>query len=203
MAANPNTPNGLQTVYNSSLGPTKETAYYIDNAQAAMGIGTPVKLLAGTNSSSVIFGKEWPAGSLKKIQVATGGDGVGIIGAITRFEQNVTQIMPTTGSYNPANTEMVAYVADAPEQEFTIVTDGGTFTSSYIGLNANLTIGTVNAFTGIDSTSLDTTTPAATSTFQLKILRLNPSPLNDLANTYQELVVQINNHQLANITTGV
>lgn len=203
MAANPNTPNGLQTVYNSALGPTQETAYYIDNAQAAMGIGTPVKLLAGSNTNSVIFGKEFPAGSLKKIAVATGGDNEPFIGSITRFEQNVNNLMPTTGSYNPANTEGVAYVADAVNQEFSIVTDGGTFLGSYIGLNANMTIGTVNAFSGIDSTSLDTTTPASTQTFQLKIRRLNPSPLNDLANTYQELIVTINNHQYANTTFGV
>jgi hypothetical protein len=203
MTANPNTPNGLQAITNSALGPTKVTPYYISNAQAALAIGTPVALATGTNSNAVIFGKEWPAGSLKAITLATGGDANQLLGTIVGFEQNVTSIMPTTAGYNPANTEGVAYVADSPSQEFTIVTDGGTFTSTYIGYNANLTIGTVNTFTGIDSTSLDTTTPATTSTYQLKILRLNDRPNNDLANTYQELVVQINNHQLANITTGV
>ena len=209
--ANSNTPNGLQAVYNSALGPTKTTPYYVSNAQAALAIGTPVKLTGTSNSNNVISGgQEWPAGTLPGIALATGADANAVLGSIVSINFNPTnQLVPSasgasvSASYVPASTEAVVFVADSPDQEFLIVDDGTALAVTDIGLNANLTIGTVNAFTGQDSTSLDTSTPATTSTFQLKILRLNNRPNNVIGSANAEYVVKINNHQLANVTAGV
>ena len=94
-------------------------------------------------------------------------------------------------------------VSIIPEQLFTIIDDSvGTLAVTDVGLNANLTVGTVNAITGLDSTTLDTTTPATDATFQLKILGLNNRPGNELA-AGAEWVVKINNHTDANIVAGV
>ncbi len=209
--ANPNTPNGLQAVYNSALGPTKLTPYYISNAQSAMAVGTPVTLTGTSNSENVLFGKEWPAGTLPGIAVATGGDGNKLLGSIVYFEPAGSSGASGSGGfnltpsaiYNPANTVGIAYVADAVDQEFVIVDDGTALAVTDIGLNANLTIGAVNTTIGMDTSSLDTSTPATTATFQLKILRLNNRPNNVIGSANGEYVVRINNHLFGNITLGV
>ncbi len=209
--ANLNTPNGLQAVYNSALGATKTTPYYVSSGQVALAIGTPVKLTGTSNSNNVISGgQEWPAGTLPGIALATGGDANAIIGSIVSINFNPTnQLIPSasgasvSASYVPASTEAVVFVADDINQEFTIVDDGTALAVTDIGLNANLTIGTVNAFTGQDSTSLDTSTPNTNATYQLKILRLNNRPNNVIGSANAEFVVKINNHGLANVTAGV
>lgn len=200
--ANPNTPNGLQAVYNSALGPTKLTPYYISNAQSAMAVGTPVTLTGTSNSANVIFGQEWPAGTLPGIAVATGGDANRLLGSIVYFDGNPQNITPSA-IFNAANTEGVAWVADSVEQEFLIVDDGTALAVTDIGLNANLTIGAVNTTIGTDTSSLDTSTPNTNATYQLKILRLNNRPNNVIGSANAEYVVKINNHLLANITAGV
>jgi hypothetical protein len=196
--ANLNTPNGLQAVYNSALGPTKITPYYISNAQSAMAIGTPVTLTGTANTSTVIFGQEWPAGTLPGIAVATGGDGNKLLGSIVAFGTVNPQELNPNAVYNPANTVGIALVADSPDQEFTIVDDGTALAVTDIGLNANLTIGAVNTSIG-----MDTSTPAVTATFQLKILRLNNRPNNVIGEANAEYVVRINNHLFGNVTAGV
>jgi hypothetical protein len=201
--ANLNTPNGLQAVYNSALGPTKITPYYISNAQSAMAIGTPVTLTGTANTSTVIFGQEWPAGTLPGIAVATGGDGNKLLGSIVAFGTVNPQELNPNAVYNPANTVGIALVADSPDQEFTIVDDGTALAVTDIGLNANLTIGAVNTSIGMDTSSLDTSTPAVTATFQLKILRLNNRPNNVIGEANAEYVVRINNHLFGNVTAGV
>jgi hypothetical protein len=200
--ANPNTPNGLQAVYNSSLGPTKLTPYYIGSSEVAMAIGTPVIGTGTSNTANVIYGQEWPAGTLRGITVATGGDANQVLGSIVAFDVNPQNIMPSA-IYNPANTAGVAWVADSPDQEFIIVDDGTALAVTDIGLNANLTIGAVNTTIGQDTSSLDTSTPNTNATYQLKILRLNNRPNNVIGSANAEYVVKINNHQLANITAGV
>jgi hypothetical protein len=200
--ANSNTPNGLQAVYNSALGPTKITPYYISNAQSAMAIGTPVTLTGTANTSAVIFGQEWPAGTLPGIAVATGGDANKLLGSIVSFGNNPQEINPNA-VYNPANTAGIAWVADSPDQEFTIVDDGTALAVTDIGLNANLTIGAVNTSIGMDTSSLDTSTPGSNATYQLKILRLNNRPNNVIGEANGEYVVKINNHLFGNVTAGV
>ena len=132
--------------------------------------------------------------------MATSGDGNKLTGAIVGFELIPTNLF--RAAYNPASTERVVYVSDHPDQKYTIVDDGlALLAVTDVGLNANLTVGTVNATTGLDSTTLDTTTPAATATFQLKILGLNNRTGNEVG-LGAEWLVKINNHSDANIVVG-
>lgn len=198
--ANTARPNGLQAIRTSDGGYLRVNPYYAPASLASLGIGTPVNLGGTSNTVNTINGQEWPAGTLPTIVVATGGDTNKLLGSIVGFELIPTSLLTT---FNAANTARVVYVADHPSQQFAIVDDGvGSLAATDVGLNANLTVGTVNAFTGVDSTSLDTTTPASDATFQLKILGLYNVPGNEIA-AYATWRVQINNHVLANITTGV
>ena len=139
---------------------------------------------------------------MPSIVVATGGTTNKILGSIVGFEVLPTDLFKA--GYNAANSARIVYVADDINQEFAIVDDGiGTLAITDVNLNANLTIGTVDAFTNIDSTSLNTTTPpASTAAFQLKILSLLDEPLNEVA-AYATWRVKINNHRLANAVVGV
>jgi hypothetical protein len=210
--ANSNSANGLQAVYNSALGPTKITPYYVSNAQAALAIGTPVTLSGTANSNNIVSGgQEWPAGTLPGIQLATGGDTNKLLGSIVGINFNPTnQLIPSasgasvSASYVPANTEAVVFVADSPDQEFIILDDGANALAvTNIGQNLNLTIGTINTFTGQDSTTLTSASPNTTSTFQVKLLRLNNRPNNVIGLVNAEYVVRINNHLFGNVTAGV
>lgn len=175
--------------------------YYAPASLASLGLGTPVIRSGTSNSVNTINGQIWPAGTLASIAVATSGDTNKLTGSIVGFELIPTNLF--VAGYNAASTQRVVYVADHPEQFFTIIDDGaGTLAVTDVGLNANLTVGTVNAFTGLDSTTLDTTTPAVTATFQLKILGLSNRVGNELA-AGAEWVVKINNHTDANIVAGV
>ena len=211
--ANPNTPYGLAAVNNNpSLTGIKVTPYYIGSSEVAMAVNTPVTLTGTANSANVLFGQEWPAGTLPAITVATGGDANKLLGSIVGFQSIGASGSTGTGginltlnaTYNPANTVGIAFVADDPNQEFTIVDDGAAALAvTDIGLNANLTIGAVNTTIGMDTSSLDTSTPNTNATYQLKILRLNNRPNNVIGSTYAEFVVRINNHLFGNIVAGV
>jgi len=175
--------------------------YYVPASLASLGIGTPVIRSGTSNSVNTINGQVYPAGTLASIAVATSGDGNKLTGAIVGFELIPTNLF--VAGYNAANTQRIAYVADHPEQKFTIIDDGANLLAvTTVGLNANLTVGTVNAFTGLDSTTLDTSAPATDATFQLKILGLNNRVGNELA-LAAEWLVKINNHTDANIVAGV
>lgn len=175
--------------------------YYAPASLASLGLNTPVVRSGTSNSVNTINGQIWPAGTLATIAVATSGDGNKLTGSIVGFELIPTNLF--VAGYNTASTARIVYVADHPNQMFTIIDDGaGSLAVTDVSLNANLTVGTVNAFTGLDSTTLDTTTPATTATFQLKILGLSNRVGNELA-AGAEWLVKINNHTDANIVAGV
>jgi len=185
----------------SNNGIIRIRPYYAPASLASLGLGTPVVRSGTSNSVNTINGQIWPAGTLASIAVATSGDGNKLTGAIVGFELIPTNLF--AASYNAANTQRVVYVTDSPEQLYTIIDDGANLLAvTDVGLNANLTVGTVNAFTGLDSTTLDTSTPATDATYQLKILGLSNRVGNELA-TGAEWVVKINNHTDANIVAGV
>jgi len=190
---------GLKPINNDGI--LRITPYYVPASLASLGIGTPVVRSGTSNAVAIINGQSYPIGSLASIAVATSGDGNKVTGSIVGFELIPTNLF--RAGINSASTERVAYVADHPLQKFTIIDDGANLLAiTDVGLNANLTVGTVNAFTGLDSSTLDTSTPGTTSTFQLKILRLFNREGNKLA-VGAEWVVMINNHTDANVVAGV
>lgn len=197
--ANNTSAYGLRPCRNSGI--LTVNPYYVPASLASLGIGTPVVRGGTSNTVNIVNGQVYPAGSLSSIAVATSGDGNKLTGSIIGFELIPTNLF--RAGYNPANTERIAYVADHPDQKFTIIDDGSaSIPATSVGLNANLVVGTVNATTGLDSTTLNATTPATTATFQLKILGLNNRTGNELG-VGAEWLVKINNHTDANIVAGV
>lgn len=199
--ANTTSAYGLKPVASAWGAGIRVRPYYAPNSLASLGLYTPVIRGGSANSASIINGQLYPAGTLATVAVATSGDGNKLTGSIVGFEAVPTNIF--LAGYNTASTARIVYVADHPDQLFTIIDDGeNALTVADVGLNANITVGTVNAITGLDSSTLDTSSPATTATFQLKILALNNTPLNELA-VGAEWLVKINNHTDANITLGV
>lgn len=197
--ANAARPFGLKAITNN--GVCKFGRYFAPASLASLGINTPVNLGGTSNSANTINGQLTPAGSIPSIVVATGGDTNKLLGSIVGFEVIPTDLFKR--GFNAASTARIVYIADDVEQEFAIVDDGvGTLAITDVGLNANLTVGTVDATTEVDSTSLDTTTPATDATFQVKILGLYDTPGNEVA-VFATWRVRINNHILSNIVTGV
>lgn len=197
--ANTTAAYGLKPVSNNGI--LRVNPYYVPASLASLGIGTPVVRGGTSNTAATINGQHYPSGSLASIAVATGGDGNALTGSIVGFELIPTDLFKA--GYNTASTERIAFVSDHPDQQYTIIDDGANLLAvTSVGLNANLTVGTVNAFTGLDSTTLDTSTPATDATFQLKILSLSNRQNNELALS-AEWVVKINNHTDSNVVAGV
>lgn len=198
--ANTYRPLGLMPVKNDNGTVMRTNRYYIPASLASATVGTPVTLSGNSSTVDTINGAFVGYG-IPEIAIATGGDGNKILGSIVGFDV-IPGNLQTASGFNAASTLRVAIVADHPEQEFDIVDDGlAALASTDVGLNANLTIGTATQAGG-DSSSLDTTTPAADATFQLKILGLAPEAGNTFA-AYAKWRVKINNHCLGNIVAGV
>ena len=202
--ANANTPAGLTPLKNSPFVEIPKNSYYIPASYAtALFIGDPVVKTGTSNTANVLTsGKLYPAGSLPEINKATAGDANASTGVIIGFLANPTNL---NVAYNPASTERIAIVADNPLQEFEIQeeTAGTPLAVTSVGLNANLVYAeSGSTVTGLSGAELDTSTPATTSTFQLKILRLVDAPDNAIGQ-HAKWRVKINNHTEANVTSGI
>lgn len=199
---NSNTPFGLKPIQNKG-GETKTSLYYIPSSYGtALFIGDPVIITGTSNTANTIGGKSFPAGSLPEINKATAADANKIVGSIVGFLPNFDN---TSRAYNPASTEAIAIVADDPAQVFEIQeeTAGTALAATSVGLNANLVFAeSGSTVTGISGAELDTSTPAADATFQLKILGLIDRVDNAIGQ-HAKWNVKINNHQYANIVTGI
>lgn len=200
--ANTNRPFGLMPVKNLGGGDAvmRVNRYYIPASLSAVTVGTPVTL-GGTASTTDTINGAFVGYGIPSIAIATGGGGNKVLGSIIGFDVIPGNLQSASG-FNAASTGRIALVADHPDQEFDIVDDGASaLAATDVGLNANLTIGTATQAGG-DTSSLDTTTPATTSTFQLKILGLAPEAGNTFA-AYAKWRVKINNHCLGNVVAGV
>lgn len=101
-----------------------------------------------------------------------------------------------------------ALVIDDPNVVFTIQETSGTGTAGTPlaladrGLNANFLYTAGTAATGLSAVSLNNATEADTSSLNLKILQLDPTPGNAVGNFANWLVV-INNHLYKGGVTGI
>lgn len=201
--ANANTPFGLRPIKNNS-GELGVNFYYIPSSYAtALFVGDPVVKTGTSNTSNVVAGqRQFNAGSLPEINKATAGDNNPITGVIVGFLPNFDNL---SRNYNPASTEAIAIVADNPDQLFIIQEEsaGSPLAATSVGLNANLVYAeSGSTVTGESGAELDTTTPASTATFQLKILRLFDDIQNSIGQ-HAKWVVKINRHSDANATAGI
>lgn len=190
---NPNVKSGFSPVKTQSGSPyTGAVRIYSIPASdgTAVYIGDPVKL-AGTGS--IVNGVVYQ----DVIQAATGDV---ITGA-------VVSVLPDTRdslTYRAASTLRLVAVCDDPNMLFEIQEDGGAtaFTANDIGLNANFSVGTGSAITGLSSVQLDTTTEATTNTLDLKLVEFVNRPDNAIGSNARWLV-RFNKHRFVNQVAGV
>lgn len=199
MAYGTNAPQGLVPVkkLDGSAWTGATNPYQIANAYAtAIFRGDPVTILA-----------------------ADGTLGVGVAGATCVGVFWGVKFTDSTGrvrfeNYWPGNPGVLtgsvveALVIDDPNTVFTIQETSGTGTAGTPlaladrGLNANFLYTAGSTATGTSAVSLNNATEADTSTLNLKILQLDPTPGNAIG-AFANWLVVINNHLYRGGVTGI
>ena len=182
------------------------TPYYVPAGYGtALFIGDPVVKTGDSNAAEVTApgAGSFAPGMLPTINKATAGDGNMVTGVIVGFAPDPNGLERV---HNPASTARVAYVADDPDQIFTIQADGA-IAANQIGLNAVfIYTNSGSTETGLSGVELDTSSdaPAADASNQLTILRVADMPgRNELGSAWTVVEVRINNHTEATGQIGV
>lgn len=180
--ANADQPKGLIPV-NELGGPFMIATglYFIPATDSnAMSVGDPVKYAGSADADGV-----------PTVAVATAGDACcGVIVGFTPDKDYENQ------THRTASTARYAIVADSPDQLFMVQEDSVTSTlaATNVGQNANLVFGGTNTTTGMSGVELDSDSAATTATLQVKIIRLDRRPDNEIGDN-ADWIVKINNHQ--------
>ena len=180
--ANADQPRGLVPV--NELGGTfcaSVGEYFIPATDSnAMSVGDPVKYAGSADSEGV-----------PTVAVATAGDAC--CGVIVGFVADKDYEDQT---HRTASTARYALVADSPNQLFVVQEDSvsATLDDVDVGLNANLVFGGTNTTTGMSGVELDSDSKNTTATLQVKVIRLDRRPDNEIG-TNADWIVKINNHQ--------
>jgi len=162
--------------------------YYINSSYAtALAVGDFVKLSGTADGDGV-----------PEIERAAATD-TDIVGVIVGFKPRSGNLDNT---YSPASTEDYAFVADHPDQLFSIQEDsvGGNIAVTAVGNNADIVVAAVDTTTGLSNMELDSS-DVKTATAQLRILRLDPAVDNEIGDNAR-WIVKINEHLYAR-TAGV
>ncbi len=199
--ANTNAPFGLRPVryLNGACWNGQVSRYLLPATDGtAYFIGDPVTL-AGDAGASGSFVSGVYTGGMPTVSIGIAG--ATCIGAIVGFEVNPAALDKI---YRPANTAMVALVADDPNVVFHIqeANTGTAWTSAEVGLNANFVSATGSTVTGYSSYVADNSTEATTATLNVKLLRVAPIETNDygVAAIWEVL---LNNHAFRAGVLGV
>lgn len=174
--------------------------YYIaadDSYDYAM--GTPLTLAGGSSTADFINGAYVNQG-IQKVTRATGGDGQKLVGFVCGFDTVPLDFTTNGSGINQSGQVRIVLVADNPDQVWEGICTSA-LTAADASKNANVTIGTVNTTTRIDSSSINSSVNT-TSTFQLKLLGLAPIVGNSFG-ANQVLRFKINNHCYGNVVAGV
>lgn len=195
--ANVNAAFGLQLVEDNSQTPL-EMCFIPSTDGTAMFVGDPVKT---AGSAGQIVGCPY------KKTVAQCAATNPIYGVIVGFLPH----MVATGAdlskrYRPASTAMYCLVKPANQQDlYRVQSDdvGGDLAAADIGLNADFIVGSGSTFSGMSGVQLDTSTKNTTATLSLKIVGWDDRPSNQVGVTYQDVLVRLNNIELAGGTGTV
>jgi len=185
--ANSDTVKGLKPIRHRNGAPYNGAAnrYYIPASDGtAVYVGDAVKSAGSADADGV-----------PTVAQAAAGDAIRGVVVAVEPETNDSTI------YRVASTARYVYVADDPDLVFEIQEDsvGGALAATDVGNNADLIVASGSTDTGFSGMELDSSTKA-TTTAQLRILRLVPRPDNSIgANAKWE--VMINEHELSS-TTG-
>jgi hypothetical protein len=110
----------------------------------------------------------------------------------------VVGIVPTLAlqgyKYRPASTDCYVLVADDPDLVFECQEDavGGALAVADVGLNADMTSGSLSTVTGRSGFQLDTSTKATTATLQLRIVGFVQRVNNEVGNANAKVLVRFN-----------
>jgi hypothetical protein len=187
-----NAPNGLRpvgTLGNASYAGKLQMFFSSTSETAAIGIGDPVALAGSADANGI------PTA----IRGTAGGTFVGVVvGAVPDPDA-------LTKNFKPASTARYLFVDTDPNTIYEVQSGATTTTSTAavdVGLNATLTLGTVDTTTGNGKTYMDPSTKATTTTLDVQILRLGTAVDNAIG-AYGRWQVRLNNNQYKANTTGV
>ena len=201
--ANTNAPSGLSPVQYLNGAPWTGggRVYCIPDTDDtnAYAIGDPV---ASAGSSD--------AAGIPTITLATAGTGNAIRGVIvsmggTKYGAALVDPVDLNNMFIPATKARSYYVlvCDDPMVIFEAqeAATGTAFAAAQVGLNANLVSGTHNNY--VSGWQIDRTSPATTSTLQVRLLQLAPRAAGNAFGDYAKWWVLINNHELKAGVAGV
>lgn len=213
VTANTNAPYGLQPVQIQGAKDWRDSVslYYVAaNTTNAMYVGDPViKLHNGADANGVNGVNLASAGTSNRITgVIVGFNGKG---TATLGNYNPGSLFGLSGNpgpaYKPANDTSAWYVlvADDPSTVFSIQSNdsGGVPAATVVGQNANLASGTGSAYTGWSGWVLAANQITTTSTYQLNIIGVDPSPNNLVGGTNVKFLVRLNQSTEVNAATGI
>jgi len=198
MSFGTNAPQGLRPVGTLGGMPFEGqlSEYPITNTYASsMFTGDPVTLAA---DGTVVRG-------------VAGGACLGVFMGCKYIDSTGTMQHRASWPGNPgiqAGTQAVALICDEPNMMFSIQETnaagaaGTPLTLADVGLNANFLFTAGNLATGQSAVSLDNGTEATTSTLNLKIIRLDPTPGNAVG-AFANWIVAWNSHLFKAGVTGV
>ena len=117
-------------------------------------------------------------------------------------------VVPTdrdSAIYRLTTTTTQVLVATDPQILFEVQEDSDTsiIALSQIGLNFTLITAAGSAVTGYSGWELDSSTGATTNTLDCQLVRAPDRADNELAASYANWLVRLNNHQYVDGTTGV
>ncbi len=148
-----------------------------------LGIGDPV----------IYTGASDPGGVPIVTKAAAGG-GAFISGVI----ESVLPVTADSAVYRPASEGRYVRVNDHEAQEFQIRSSAALGVAD-VNANADITLGTVNLFTGFSGASINQATLGTTNTLQLRIIEL-VKDAGDPDGVFWSAIVKINLHTNRNLT---
>ena len=160
------------------------------------------------SSAAIYFQDPVRAASQGTIRVAAAGETlIGTLNGIFFTDANTSK--PTFANNLKASntaTDIVAFVADDPDQMFVVQQDSvaSSLSGANINENANLIFGSGSTTTGLSGVEIDSSSATTTATLQVRIVAGYETPSNTIstaaAGNNSVFVVKINNHQLGSST---
>jgi hypothetical protein len=186
--ANTDKPYGFRpvgTIGNASYAGKVEKYWVPSGTTGAIFIGDTVKL-AATGVAEALYPTDVIRG-----EVEIGAQGSIVCGVCVGIEPYYADL---SVNYRKASTGMYVYVDIDPMTIYSVQGDSGTFTTSMLGLNANITVTGGSTATGRSKTVI--TTPTADAAKDTLILGVDPDPGNEMG-VYTKFLVKLNLHQYA------
>lgn len=202
--ANTNAPRGLVPVngaYSQPYSAGVRLYYHDAGDSAAIGVGD----LVTATGSSYFYNQ---GGIVQSLPIVTRGASGDVFQGVCIGTLQATR---DSSIYAAASTGIAVFVCDDPNALFWVqdANSGTALTADAIGLNVNVSVGSVNTTTGMSGMVLDNASEATTNTLDLKILGQWQSPDNDLGDSVSsgaaagKWLVRINRHRFANQIAGV